>query len=129
LRPEGVQIELLPELQSQPARAPLARPLQAQLAQAHAHRIHVVARHAASGEQRHLAPLAGVLNFDGLAPGLALAGIDLAQIPHLTLRHTAISQAARLHNAPVLVKLAVLLATLAAQEHGAHCTNSADGLQ
>jgi hypothetical protein len=69
------------------------------------------------GEQRHLAPRAGVLHFDGLAPGLALAGVDLAQVQHLALHDSAVAAAPVLHHAPVVVGLAVLLASVAAQEH------------
>jgi hypothetical protein len=94
------------ELQGEPASAPLARALQAQLAQAYTHRVHVVTRHGARREQGPLAALASVLHLDGLAPGLALAGVDLAQVQHLALSNTAISQAARFHDAPVLVELA-----------------------
>lgn len=61
--------------------------------------------------------MAHALHFDGLAPGFALAGVGLAEIVHLALRHAAVTEAARLDDAPILVDLAVLLATLAAQEH------------
>ena len=116
--PEAVEFELLPQLQGQPARAPLSRPAQAQLAQAHAQGVDIVHRHRAGGEQRDLSPRASVLQLDGLAPCLALAGIDLAQIQHLTLHDTAVAATAVLHHAPVIVDLAVLLASVAAQEHG-----------
>ena len=116
--PEAVEFELLPQLQHQPARAPLPRPAQAQFAQAHANGVDVVNGHGASGEQRHLAPRAGILQLDGLAPRLALAGVDLAQIQHLALHDAAVAAAAVLHHAPVIVGLAVLLASVAAQEHG-----------
>jgi hypothetical protein len=108
---------LLPQLQGQPARTPLTRPAQAELAQAHADRIDVVHRHRAGGEQRHLTPRASVLQLDGLAPRLALAGVDLAQVQHLALHDAAVAATAALHHAPVLVVLAVLLASVAAQEH------------
>ena len=57
-------------------------------------------------------------SFDGLAPRLALAGVDLAQVQHLALHHAAVAAAPVLHHAPVVVGLAVLLASVAAQEHG-----------
>jgi hypothetical protein len=95
----------------------LTRAAQAQLAHAHADGIDIVHRHRASGEQRHLAPRAGVLQLDGLAPTLALAGVDLAQLEHLALYDTAVAAAPVLHDAPVVVGLAVLLASVAAQEH------------
>ena len=115
--PEAVEFELLPQLQRQPARAPLPRPAQAQFAQAHANGVDVVNGHGASGEQRHLAPRAGILQLDGLAPRLALARVDLPEVQHLTLHHATIGKATILHHAPVLVALTVLHASIASQEH------------
>ena len=54
---------------------------------------------------------------DRLAPRLALAGVDLAQVQHLALRHAPIGKAPVLDKVPVLVGLAVLHASSAAQEH------------
>jgi hypothetical protein len=96
----------------------LAGSLQTQLAQAHADRIDIIHRHRTGREQCHLAPCAGIVHLDGLAPRLALAGVDLAQVQHLSLHHTAVAAAPALHHAPVIVDLAVLLASVAAQEHG-----------
>jgi hypothetical protein len=56
------------------------------------------------------------LHLDGLAPSFALAGVDLAQIQHLALRHTPIAQAPVLHKVPIFVNLAILHASAAAQE-------------
>jgi hypothetical protein len=100
----------------------LARALKAQLTQAHAHRVDVIAGHGACAEQGYLAALAFVADLDGLAPGFTLAGVDLAELEHLALRHAAVGRAAVLHHAPVFVGLAVLLAALAAQEHARHWT-------
>jgi len=91
--------------------------VQTQLAQAQAYRIDVAHRHRAGGKQRDLAPRAGVVQLDGLAPGFALAGVDLAQVEHLALHDSAIAAPAVLRHAPVLVVLAVLPASVAAQEH------------
>jgi hypothetical protein len=70
--------------------------------------------------QGHLAPRTVRMNLDGLAPNLALAGVDLAEVKHLSLRHPAIGKAAVLHDVPVLVSLAVLHPSAAAQEHAPH---------
>lgn len=70
----------------------------------------------------HLTALDGILHFDGLAPRLALAGVDVAQTLGLALGDAATSEAARLDGAPVLVDLAIVLAPLAAQQCAQHCT-------
>ncbi len=44
-----------------------------------------------------------VIDFDRLAPGVALAGIDLAQVENLTLYYTAIGKTPVLHDTPVFV--------------------------
>jgi hypothetical protein len=108
----------------QPARAPLARAAQAQFAQAHADRINVVGGHRAGREQCDLAPLPALMHFDGLAPGFALAGVDLAQVQHLALHDTPAGKPAVLHEVPVFVGLAILHASGAAQEHAPHSTNA-----
>ena len=117
--PETVKLELLPQGQGQPARSPLPWPMHSQFAQPHANRIDVICRHRTHRKQRHLASRPVVLNLDRLAPRLALACVDLAQIKHLALRHTTIGQTPILDKVPVLVGLAVLHASVAAQEHGA----------
>ena len=120
--PEAVEFELLPQIQRQPACAPLARAAQAQFAQAHADRIDVVGGHRAGREQRDLAPLPALVHFDGLAPGFALAGVDLAQVQHLALHDAPVGKPAVLHEVPVFVGLAILHASGAAQEHAPHST-------
>ena len=57
-----------------------------------------------------------------IAPRLALARVDLAQIEHLALRHAPIGKTPVLDQVPVLVGLAVLHASAAAQEHALHST-------
>jgi len=108
---------LLPQIERQPACAPLPWALKAQLAQAHADRVNIVRGHRAGGKQRHLAPRALVVHLDRLAPDLALAGVDLPEVQHLALRDATVAQAAVLHHAPVFVGLAVLDASIAAQKH------------
>ncbi len=115
--PEAVQIELLPQLHAQPACAPLARPFEPHFAQPHAQRIDIVRRHRARRKQGHLAAGPLVIQLDRLAPRLALTGVNLAQVQHLTLHHMAIAQTAVLHHVPVLVALAILHASSAAQKH------------
>jgi hypothetical protein len=63
------------------------------------------------------------MDFDRLAPGFALAGIDLAQAEHLTVYYTAIGKTPVLHDTPVVVRLAVLQASIAAQEHAPRLRN------
>jgi hypothetical protein len=91
--------------------------LQPQLAQAHSDRINVVRRHRAGGKQRNLPTLALVMHLDGLAPCLALTGVNLPQVQHLALNDAPLAQASILDNVPIVVDLAVLNTSVAAQEH------------
>jgi hypothetical protein len=115
--PEAVEFGLLPQLQRQPASPPLTRALRPQVTQVHADGIDVVRRHRAGREQCHLGPRAVHLHVDGLASGLALTGVDLAEAEHLALRHAPIGKTPILDKVPVLVRLAVLHTSGAAQEH------------
>jgi monomeric isocitrate dehydrogenase len=56
-------------------------------------------------------------HLDGFAPGQLLGVIDLAQIKHVPLHHSASRHAPVLDNAPATVFLAVFLADFAAQKH------------
>src|ERR1700679_587245 len=56
-------------------------------------------------------------NFDGLAPGRGLGRTDLAQIQHVALHHSATREAQVLDDAPVAVRLAVLLSLGLPQKH------------
>lgn len=91
--------------------------MQAQLVQPHTHRIDIVLGHRTGGKQRHLAAPAFVVHFNSLAPSFALTGVNLTQVQHLALYDAAIGQPPVLHHVPVLVGLAVLESSVAAQKH------------
>jgi hypothetical protein len=77
---------------------------------------------AISGKQRQLPlPLASFIEgFDQSSPSLALAVIDLAEIKHLPLDHFAAGATFVLDDVPVAMLLAVLEASVEAQEHDAN---------
>jgi hypothetical protein len=54
---------------------------------------------------------------DGFAPSQLLGVVDLAQIKHVPLHHSASRHAPVLDKAPATVFLGVLLADFAAQKH------------
>src|SRR5689334_3857865 len=56
-------------------------------------------------------------DLDGFAPGGGLRGADLAQIQNVALHHPPTLEALVLHDAPIGVRLAVLLPSGLAQEH------------
>ena len=119
--PEGVQPEFRPQVTRQPAGAPLPRAPHGQLLQPDLH--HRVVRDGGQpvlGKQGEGAGLGDALleDLDGLAPGLALAVVDLAEVQHGPLHHAPARDAAGLDDAPVPVELAVLAAGVAALEHG-----------
>jgi len=58
-------------------------------------------------------------NLDGLAPGLLLAVVDLAQIEHRPLHHSPTAHAPVLDQTVIAVLLAVLLSDCEAQKHNA----------
>jgi hypothetical protein len=77
-------------------------------------------------KQRKLAvpPAAFVKGFDQLAPSLALAVIDLAEIQHLPLNHLAAGAALVLDDIPVAMLFAVFEASVVSQEHANQPTPS-----
>src|SRR6516164_3382688 len=77
---------------------------------------------AIGGKQRQLAvPLAALIKgFDQLAPGIALAVIDLAEIQHLPLDHLATGATLVLNDIPVSMLFAVFEAPVESQEHDAN---------
>jgi hypothetical protein len=118
--PEGVQPQLGPEVARQPAGAPLAWPPDSQILQPDLHdRVVGEGGPPVLGEQGDRAGLrrAVLEHLDGLAPGLALAVVDLAQVEHAPLHHAPAGDPAALDDAPVPVELAVFLARVTAQEH------------
>jgi hypothetical protein len=68
--------------------------------------------------QRSLAPF--IEGFDQLAPGLALAVIDFAEIQHLPLDHPAAGATLVLDDIPVAMLFAVFEASVESQEHDAN---------
>jgi len=113
---------LLVEFTSQPARAPLARPMQLHRVQPYlnAMRLRVFGNGAIGGKQEQLSvPLSVFIDgFDLPTPGFMLAVVDLAQIQHLALHHFAAGTALVLDNIPVTVRFAVFEASVESQEHG-----------
>lgn len=70
--------------------------------------------------QRQRAVALRIERFEGAAPTLTLAVIDLAQIEHGPLHHLAARTAARFDNAPVTMLLAIFEPPIAFQEHDGH---------
>jgi hypothetical protein len=102
----------------------LSRPVQFHRVEPNLHAVTVGACRnlAIGGKQRQLAPppAAFIKGFDQLAPGFALAIIDLAEIKHLTLDNLAASAALALDDIPVAMLFAVFEASVEAQEHDAN---------
>src|SRR5882762_965398 len=73
------------------------------------------------GEQRDLSAglPALVERLDRLAPGGALAVVDLTQVKHVPLHRPPARHPAVFDDAPIAVLFAVLAAKLVAQKHGA----------
>src|SRR5262245_36935152 len=71
-------------------------------------------------------PLAPFIErFDDLAPRLALAVVDLAQIQYLPLHDLATSTALALDNIPIAMLLAVLQSSVASQIHASESVSNA----
>jgi len=109
--PEIVQPQPVPQVAGEPAGSPLPRLAQFQGIEPDLHGLAIQHRHLpVIGEQgelcRALPALAEYLN--GLAPRRLLAVVDLAQVQHMPLHHTARGGAPAFHNAPVAVSFAVL---------------------
>src|SRR4051812_15152341 len=106
----------------QPAPAPLPWAAQAQTTEPDMHHITVQQRRCTIlRKQRDLfATLPALVErLDRLAPGGALAVVDLAQIKHVPLHCPAAANPTVLHDAPIAVLFAVLAADLVAQKHDA----------
>ena len=111
VRPEIVQPQLVPQVASQPAATPLPWLAQFQGVEPDVHGLAVQRRHLpVGGEQGKLCRANPALSehFNGLAPCRLLGLVDLAQIEHMALHHTARGAAPAFHNAPVAVPFAVL---------------------
>ena len=121
LFPEFAQPQLPPQLASQPVVAKRPRPPQLHLLQLHLHAVQRIGRkRAVLGKQTQArGPLLDFIkHLQRLAPRRLLAIIDLAQIQHPPLHHSARTQPPTLLHAPVAVLLAVFLALVRSQVHG-----------
>jgi len=67
-------------------------------------------------------PAAFIKSLDQLAPRLALAVIDLAEIKHLPLHHLAAGTTLILDDIPVAMLFAVFEASVESQEHANQLT-------
>jgi hypothetical protein len=119
--PEPIELQLLPQVQRQPAGAPLARSAQAKLRQPQPNDrgVRQKAFGAIFGKQRQrLRMIRGfVQHLDGAPPRQLLRVVDLAQMQHMLLDDASACDAFVLDDAPVAMPLAVLDANLVAQEH------------
>lgn len=115
-----VQTELTVEFQREPATAPLPRTAQGELIQPDLHHARVInGRGPIMREEGDLGSRAGIraVSLEGLAPGRALAIIDLAQVEHLALSHASVVQTLVFDDRPVGVFLAIFFADLRTQKH------------
>jgi hypothetical protein len=99
----------------------LPRPAQPHLREAKLHNRTVGRRRGAAilGKQRQGPWLSRFLieHLDGFAPGGGLGRADLAEIQNVALHHPTALQALVLNDAPIGVRLAILLSSGLAQEH------------
>ncbi len=113
--PEGVELQLLPEIKRQPARAPLPGTVKLELLQPYLHcfvrclRRRTIVRE--QGDLRH-PPRTLVESLKSTVPLRLLAAADLAQIEHVPLYGLTAAHAPVLNHAPVAVLLAVLDSSL-----------------
>ena len=120
LAPETIELQLLPQLQRQPARTPLPRPPSrscdsfSRTIAASATTLTAVLR---KQRQRARCARAVLQHRDRPPPRQFLRVVDLPQIQHVPLHHASAADTPVLDNAPVAVLLAVLLASRRAQKH------------
>ena len=113
--PEGVELQLLPEIKRQPARAPLPGTVKLELLQPYPHCfVRCLRRRAIVREQGDLRhpPRTLVESLKNAAPLRVLAAGDLAQVQRLPLNGLAAAHAPVLNHAPIAVLLAVLDSSL-----------------
>ena len=112
--PELAELEQVPELEGQPAGAPLARALEAELTQAHLYAEvgGVRGERSVGGKEGEglRALRGGIEGSDGAGPGGRLGVVDLAQIEQRPIEDAAVGDAALFHEGPVTVLLAVFAA-------------------
>ena len=120
--PEGVELELAPELGGQPTSPPLTGPVKFHGVEAHVNAMasSMGGEGCGGGEKGQLALGAGVLveDADGAEPCLALGVVDFAKIEDLPLDDAA-GGALVFGNAVVAVGFAVLVPPLCFEEHSA----------
>ena len=120
LGPEAIEPQLAPQRACEPTRAPLTRPTEPHLAEPQPD--HVVVEDLATilREQRERARLSLILveHFDRPAPSFGLRGIDLAEVEHVALHHSAAVEPPALHDAPIEMRLSVLPPFGLSPEHG-----------
>jgi len=83
--PQLVKPQSLPHDARQPARTPLSRTLELQLAQTNLHNVCCASGYPIIRKQRDLPLRTLVENLDGLTSRFALTVVDLSQVQHLTL--------------------------------------------
>jgi len=122
LLPKGIELQLLPKIERQPARAPLPRAVKLELLQAHLHRFRQHLRRAILREKGDLPhpPRVFIESLKCAVPLRLLAAADLAQIEHLPLDGLAAAHTAVLNHTPVAVFLAVFDSLLRPQKHASH---------
>ncbi len=121
-RPERLQPQQPPELQRQPAAAPLARTVQGHRVETHAYGVHrLCGRGAVLREQAHLAytRAPSVNHFDRGTPLGPLGIIDLSEVEDLP-RADAVARPHAFGDTPVAVLLAVLESLVAFEVHAPH---------
>lgn len=101
---EGIQVEMLPGHAGHPARPPLLRHLsRTPLRRISAARLPWAGTEP-PGNSASWRLVRRSLHFDGLAPDLSPAGVDLAQAEQLPLHHATIGKATILDEVPLLVR-------------------------
>jgi hypothetical protein len=121
LQPELIELQVAPQHQCQPARAPLPWPAQPQFRQLDADDRGIRQQPLAAvfrKQRQRPRPRGAILqNLNRPPPRQFLRIVDLAQIQHVPLHHAPAGDTRVLDNAPIATLLAILPADLAAQEH------------
>jgi hypothetical protein len=118
--PEGIEIEAIPELQSEPASAPLAGTGQFDVPEPEFERWMFELRigRAILWEKMNLAAVVAFIDgLDGAGPSGTAAVVDFAKIEQGLLNGSATGDAPVFHNTPVAMFLAVLESFVCTQKH------------
>jgi hypothetical protein len=115
---ETVQLKTLPEFQSQPRGAELARPLQTHLVQQHPRYLRIIRRRLhLRREQLELLRLALIVeDFYRLQPACLRRAVQFPEIAQCSLPR-AVGRTHRFHQRPVRVVFSILVAAVRAQKH------------